>query len=263
MFPLGGASGIGKATVERLSEEGASVAVFDINKEAGESLADQLKAAGGKVVFSQVDVSDKQECLEAVSAFAKQQGGHVNYLVNNAVYFGSKGLTAEKKDWDKSFSVNVQGYANMVQSCHEYMRGIPGRDGKAVVNVASISGHIAQPTRWTYSATKGAILTMTRCMGLDLSPDNIRVNSVSPAWVWTPEVSKAAEGNREKWEPVWGPHHMPRRLSETSEIAAAIAFLLSDDASFITATDLPTDGGYMSMGPEGLGENSKFAGTDY
>ena len=120
-----------------------------------------------------------------------------------------------------------------------------------------------QPNRWTYAATKGAIAVMTKCMALDLSDENIRVNSVSPAWVWSPEVSKAAGGDREKWEPVWGPFHMPRRLCETSEVAAAICFLLSDDASFITATDLPVDGGYMSMGPEGLGENSSFAGTNY
>ena len=89
------------------------------------------------------------------------------------------------------------------------------------------------------------------------------MNSVSPAWVWSPEVAKAADGDRAKWEPIWGPFHMTRRLAETSEIASAIAFLLSDDASFITATDLPTDGGYSAMGAEGLGEHSRFAGSEY
>ena len=260
---LGGASGIGKATVDRLSEEGASVAIFDVNKEAGEAVAAQLSAAGRAVEFCHVDVSKKEDCMSSVNAVAKKHGGTVNYLVNCAAYFGSKGVTAEKEDWDKSFAVNVQGYANMVQSCIEPMKTVPGREGKAVVNIASISGHRAQPVRWTYSATKGAVLAMTRCMALDLSVANIRVNSVSPAWVWSPEVAKAAQGDRAKWEPLWGPFHMTRRLAETSEIAAAICFLLSDDASFITATDLPIDGGYMGMGPETFGEKSSFAGTEY
>ena len=105
-----------------------------------------------------------------------------------------KGLTAEKSDWDRSFGVNVVGYANTVQAAFEYMKSTPG--DKSVVNIASISGHRAQPHRWTYSATKGAILSLTKCMALDLSKHSIRVNSVSPAWVWGPEVSKAAVGGR-------------------------------------------------------------------
>ena len=151
----------------------------------------------------------------------------------------------------------------MVQAVNEPMKKVEGIYGKSIVNIASISAFRAQPVRWTYAATKGAIVIMTKCMALDLSKDDIRVNSVSPAWVWSPEVSKAAGGDRERWEPIWGKFHMPRRLSETSEIASGVCFLLSDDASYITATDLPVDGGYMSMSPEGHGESSSFAGSDY
>ncbi len=224
-------------------------------------MAAELSTKGFDIKFFEVDVSDKDRCLEATKELAGMNNGRIHYLVNCAVYFGSKGLSAGKSDWDKSFSINVVGYANMVQACHEHMRNLPG--DKSVVNIASISGHIAQPNRWTYSATKGAILAVTKCMALDLSKDGVRVNSVSPAWVWSPEVAKAAVGGREKWEPVWGPFHMPRRLAECSEVAAAICFLLSEDASFITGTDLPVDGGYTSMGPEGFGEKSSFAGSDY
>ena len=254
-------TGIGKATVERLASEGASVTCFDINREAGERVAAEFCARKFNVKFFPVDISDKDACLQASNSFASKNGGSIHYLVNCAVYFGSKGLTAGAADWSKSFSVNVTGYANMVQVCHQFMKSTHG--DKSIVNIASISGHRAQPNRWTYAATKGAILSMTKCMALDLSADCIRVNSISPAWVWGPEVSKAAVGGREKWEPLWGPFHMPRRLAECSEVASAICFLLSEDASFITGTDLPVDGGYMSMGPEGLGEHSSFAGTDY
>ena len=247
--------------MERLASEGAIVAVFDINRSAGERVAAELSAKGFNVKYFEVDVSNKERCIEATREIAEMNNGCIHYLVNCAVYFGSKGLTAEKLDWNRSLSVNVVGYANMVQACYEHMSKLQG--DKAMVNIASISGHRAQPNRWTYSATKGAILTMTKCMALDLSKYGIRVNSISPAWVWGPEVSKAAVGGREKWEPIWGQFHMPRRLSECPEIAAAICFLLSEDASFITGTDLPVDGGYLSMGPEGLGQNSSFAGSDY
>ncbi len=131
-----------------------------------------------------------------------------------------------------------------------------------MVNVASISAHIAQPQRWTYNTTKAAIVGLTRCMAMDLSADGIRVNSVSPGWIWTPEVAAAAaDGGRERWEPVWGRFHLLRRLGEAAEVAAAIGFLCSSEASFITGVDLPVDGGYLAMGPEGLGDTSSFAGS--
>ena len=252
-------AGIGLATVDRLATEGATVAIFDINQQEGNKVAMELCDKNLNVTFFPVGVASKASCVAATSSFAVNNEGKIHYLVNCAGYFGSKSLNAEKSDWEKSFSVNVMGYANMVQACHPYMRYVSG--DKSIVNVASISAHRAQPNRWTYAATKGAILSLTKCMALDLSKDNIRVNSVSPAWVWGPEVSKAAVGGREKWESIWGPFHMTRRLAECQEVAASICFLLSDDASFVTGSDVPVDGGYLSMSAEGHGENSSFAGT--
>lgn len=109
----------------------------------------------------------------------------------------------------------------------------------------------------------GAILAMTKCMALDMSKD-VRVNSVSPAWIWSPEVAKAAvDGGREKWEPIWGKFHMLGRIGDTEEVASTIAFLISNDASFITGIDIPVDGGYMAVSPEREGADSKFAGSEY
>ena len=277
------AAGIGKATVERLAIEGATVAIFDINKPAGEKACSDFVSFGLKTYFYEVDVSIRASCLEAAKQFVESNGlDGIHYLVNCAAYLGKKGpLEAGKEDWDKSLGVNVIGYSNMVQACHPYMSKIIG--DKAIVNVSSGSGHRAQRGHMTYSSTKAAIITMTKCMALDLSKDKIRVNSVSPAFVTTPAVQNInlSIGDRKEWDKNFGPEVvsraiqkrrmaresrsllMLRRLTQCSEQAAAICFLLSEDASCITGTDLPVDGGYLAMGPEGLGENTAFAGSDY
>ncbi len=253
----GGASGIGAAVVREFASEGASVAIFDINVQGGQSYAAELNAAGHRASFNNVDVSDASAVAQAVSAVAAAYG-KINYLVNCAVSFTAKGLDVTTPEWERSLGVNVRGTSNMVQACYPHMKAA---GGGAVVNIASISGHIAQPNRWTYNATKGAIITMTKCQALDLAPDNIRVNVVSPGWIWTPEVDKAANNDRAKWEPIWGRYHMLRRLGQPPEVAHAVLFLCSDAASFITAAELPVDGGYLGLGSEGLGETSSFAGT--
>ncbi len=253
----GGASGIGEATAREFANAGAKVALFDINANAGESVAADLCAEGWDVRFVRVDVADASACRAAADSFAAD-AGRLDYLVNSAVSFVSKGLDATPDDWQRSLGVNVQGTANMAQSCHPHIRQ---SGGGAIVNISSISAHVAQPNRWTYNACKGAILSLTRCQALDMAMDKIRVNVVSPGWTWTPEVARAANGDRAAWEPVWGRFSMMRRLGEAREIARAILFLCSDDASFITGAELPVDGGYLGLGSEGLGDQSTFAGT--
>ncbi|MEZ4670904.1 MAG: glucose 1-dehydrogenase [Anaerolineae bacterium] len=253
----GGASGIGKAVAQQFAAEGSAVAIFDINSKAGQSLVDSLHATGLRASFNQVDVSDSAAVQQAVTLVADQYGS-INYVVNSAASFIGKGLDVTTADWEHSLGVNVRGISNTVQACFPHMQTA---GGGAVVNIASISAHVAQPNRWTYNATKGAIITLTKCQALDLAPAHIRVNAVSPGWIWTPEVDKAAQNDRAKWEPVWGRYHMLRRLGQPVEVARAVLFLCSDDASFITAAELPVDGGYMGLGSEGLGDTSSFAGT--
>ncbi len=253
----GSASGIGLATTQEFAAEGAAVVLLDIDRERGEAAALALRDSGSRAMFFQTDVSSPDACALAARS-AVEQFGAIDCVVNSAVNFVSRGLNVTSADWDACLRVNVQGGANMVQACAPAL----GQTGHgAVVNVASISGYIAQPARWTYNATKGAILSLTRCQALDLAEQGIRVNSVSPGWTWTPEVDRAAGGDRAHWEPIWGKFHMLRRCAEPREVARAILFLCSLDASFITATDLPVDGGYLGMGPEGLGETSQFASS--
>jgi NAD(P)-dependent dehydrogenase (short-subunit alcohol dehydrogenase family) len=253
----GGSVGIGRAVVEELCKEGARVAFTGIEKDLCESAQQELTATGYDVLGMCGDMSDEAFCRQAVGN-AVARWGNLNCLVNNAFSFTAKWADATVDDWHRVFDVGPIAFARMATEARSHMRSA---GGGAIVNVSSISAFIAQPKRWTYNAAKGAVNTLTKCMAMDLAPYGIRVNSVSPGWIWTREVLKAAGGDRDRWDPVWGQFHMLERCGEPVEVAAAILFLLSDDASFITGTDLAVDGGYQSMGAEGLGKSSAFAGS--
>jgi NAD(P)-dependent dehydrogenase (short-subunit alcohol dehydrogenase family) len=255
----GGSNGIGRSVVEEFCKEGAKV-VFSGISDAGKTTEKEMKANGWDVLFCQGNMADEAFCKSVVDQTVAKYG-KINYLFNNAFSFTAKGMDATREDWEHVFMVGPVGYATMVQYCVPHMKK---QGGGAVVNMSSISAFVAQVNRWTYNAAKGAVNTMTKCMALDLAKDNIRVNSVSPGWIWTREVFKAADldgGGREKWDPIWGEYHMLGRCGESIECAGPTLFLFSDDASFITGTDLPIDAGYQSMGPEGLGKTAAFAGS--
>lgn len=256
----GGSYGIGRAITEELCREGAVVAYTGIEPEGADSET-EMKAAGYDVTFIQGDHSEEAFCRE-VSDRAVAKYGKLNYLVNNAFSFNAAGLNATTGDWERSLFVGPVGYARMAQAVAEPLKAA---GGGAICNISSISANIAQPHRWTYNASKGAVAQLTRCQALDMSAYGIRVNSISPGWTWTREVIKAAAaagGGVEKWGPIWGKYGMLGRCADPREMAGPVLFLLSDDASFITGTDLPVDAGYNAMGPEGLGESSSFAGSD-
>ncbi len=253
----GGSTGIGRAIMEALCAHGVKVTFSGIS-EGGVQTEKELRQQGFKVQFVQGDMAEESFCQELTAAAAKKWG-KIDILVNNAFSFIAKGPDATRDDWLRMMTVGPIGYATMAQCVLASMKQ---QGGGAIVNLSSISAHIAQPNRWTYNGAKGAVNQLTRCMALDLAPYKIRVNTVSPGWIWTREVDKAAQGDRKKWGPIWGKFHMLRRLGEVEEVAAPVVFLCSDAASFITAAELMVDGGYIGLGSEGLGESSSFAGSD-
>jgi NAD(P)-dependent dehydrogenase (short-subunit alcohol dehydrogenase family) len=254
----GGSRGIGKAIVERLLEEDVKVLFCGRNEKVGQETLGEFKAKyGDKVAFISADMEEKDTPTK-LFAKAKSLYGDPDFLVNNAFPFTAKALDATYDDWVHTFMAGPAAYARMIA---EFVQSRQKKEG-SIVCISSISGHIAQPLRWTYNAAKGAVKQLIRCAALDLAP-YIRVNCISPAWVKTDEVLKATpKRNWESTPQAWNEYHMLQRLQEPSEIAAAVAFLLSDDACVVTGHDLFADSGYLAMGPEGLGKTANYAGSE-
>ena len=243
----GGGQGIGRATCELFAEEGAAVVIAERQSDTGQATSAAINRKGGTARFIQTDVTDEDGIRRMVTETVNTLG-RVNVLVNNAAVFVLKGIEATPADWRQVLDVNVMGPALVVRHVVPEMRKA---GGGAIVNLGSISSFIAQPGFLTYNASKGAIANMTRCMALDLAGDNIRVNAVCPGTVWTPIVERLTKERgldraAADSHPDFGATHMIKRLAEPREVAYAILFLASDEASFITAENLMVDGGYVA-----------------
>lgn len=243
----GGGAGIGRATCELFAEEGAAVAIAERDANAGRETAEQITRKGGRALFVPTDVSDETSIqwmvAEVVKAF-----GRINVLVNNAAVFVLRGIEATPQEWRQILDVNVMGPALVSKHVVPHLRQA---GGGAIVNLASISSFVAQPQFVTYNATKAAIPAITRCMAMDLATDKIRVNAVAPGVVWTQIVERLTrEAGMDRTaadqHPDWGGAQLLKRIAQPREIAAAILFLASDEASFVTGTTLMVDGGYTA-----------------
>jgi NAD(P)-dependent dehydrogenase (short-subunit alcohol dehydrogenase family) len=241
----GAASGIGRATALRFCEEGASVAIFDRDSRRGEEVLQQIRKRGQSAVFFPVDVAIETQVKEAIGkTIAEFAGLHI--LVNNAAAFVFGSHDVAEAEWDKALSVNVKGAA----FCAKYAAGAMIRaGGGAVVKVNSISGFIAQERSLPYNTSKAALLGLNRCLAMDLARHKIRVNAVAPGCIDTPQLRADAERAGMTYEQnlaLEGPLHLLNRFGTSEEVANAILFLASDEASFITGTCLMVDGGYTA-----------------
>ncbi len=240
----GAATGIGGATADAFSAEGACVVLTDVNKSDLNARADRLNADGGRCIAVVADVSRpadaERTAAEAVAAF-----GGVDYLVASAGIqtYGSV-VSTDEDTWDRTLAVNAKGVYLAAKYCIPEMAK---RGGGAVVTVASVQGLFSQPNVAAYAASKGAVIAMTRTMAIDHAGDNIRANSICPGSIETPLLRFAAEQMQPE-DPAgaikdWGGLHVLGRVGQPEEMAQVALFLCSDASSFVTGAAIVADGG--------------------
>ncbi|TMU50643.1 SDR family NAD(P)-dependent oxidoreductase [Flagellimonas algicola] len=242
----GGGSGIGKAISKTLAEYGAFVNILELSLESAIKTVDEIRSQGGKAEAHQCDVSNQSEVAKLVHSIA--QSNTIDILINNAgiAHVGNIEETTEN-DLDNLYKVNIKGVYNCIHSCIKHMK----KKGGVVINMASIASNVAVADRFAYSMTKGAVLTMTYSVAKDYLEYGIRCNSISPARIHTPFVDEFLKKNYpdnvdemfeklSKTQPIG-------RMGSPEEVANLALYLCSDEASFITGTDFPIDGGFIKL----------------
>ncbi|SFB68431.1 NAD(P)-dependent dehydrogenase, short-chain alcohol dehydrogenase family [Halobiforma haloterrestris] len=241
----GAASGIGRATAERCAEEGARVVVTDIDSDGGEEVADAIEAGGGEAVFYDLDVTDADQFHAVVEEVAESYG--LDVLVNNAGT-GHPGASLENVDdsiRDFVIDVNVKGVWN---GCHAALPHMKEQGHGSIVNVGSLASILGLPKQAAYSMTKGAVLNLTRAVAAEAGPYGVRANTVCPGFTDTQLLEQylAQRDDPEKAREEMAAEYPLKRLAEPEEIADAILFLASEEASFVSGHGLVVDGGFST-----------------
>ncbi|SFR33813.1 NAD(P)-dependent dehydrogenase, short-chain alcohol dehydrogenase family [Halogeometricum rufum] len=240
----GAGSGIGRATALRFAEAGATVAVADLDEEGGEETVRLVSEAGGEAEFFAVDVSDEESVKALVDDVVSTFGG-LDVAFNNAGIEGTPGPITDQsfEDWKRVVDVNLGGV--FLCTKHE-IPALRERGGGAIVNTASIAGLVGAADLSPYYASKHGVVGLTKSVAVEVADDGIRVNAVCPGVVDTPMVSRFTGGDDAAMEGIVAPQAM-KRAADPSEIAAAVVWLCSDEASFVTGVPMPVDGGYVAQ----------------
>jgi len=239
----GAASGMGQSEATIFAREGAKVVVADILEAEGKQVADKIAAGGGQARFVRLDVTSEAEWDAAVKA-AVGAFGKLDVLVNNAGISGTYDTDMlSSAAWDKVMAVNAKGVFLGMKAAIPLMKKA---GGGAIVNISSISGFVGQDgVHMAYNASKGAVRIMTKTAAVQLAGDGIRVNSVHPGFMPPMRTSKTSA------DPTWRAKMLGavpmKREGRVEEVAHAVLFLASDEASYITGTELVVDGGYLAV----------------
>lgn len=238
----GAGSGIGYAIAQRFADEGAHVAIAEVNPETGEAAAAALRGDGYVASFYPTDVTNRASVQAMVEATLRDHG-RIDILVNNAgIAIIGPSETFSEQDWRTSIEVMQTGVFFCSQAIGQVM--IRQKAGN-IVNVSSINGFAAFPERLAYCAAKAAVIMMTKVLAIEWAEHNIRVNAVAPGVTKTPLVAKVIASGIVR-EEMYTNRTPMRRLARPEEIARAVLYLASDDSSFVTGEVLTVDGGWTA-----------------
>ncbi|MFB4164718.1 SDR family NAD(P)-dependent oxidoreductase [Alteribacillus sp. JSM 102045] len=239
----GAASGIGKAAAIRMAEEGASVLLCDINTKEGELTAEHIQENGGTALFMETDVTDEDSVQQSIQ-YAYKQWGAINILFNNAGVGGHEKKLHEvaAEEWDQVINTNLKGVFLGIKYVVPYML----EKGKGtIINTSSVLGFKGKKRTGPYNAAKGGLVTLTKNSALEYGRYGIRVNSIGPGVIDTPIVDEWRKDEK-KWQIISSANALGR-IGKPEEVAEAVLFLASDEASFITGETLMVDGGGLTF----------------
>lgn len=241
----GAASGLGREVAKLLSHEGASVVVVDLNAEGAQSVAGEITSGGGRAVAQVTDVTDEAQVEAALERCVSEWGG-LDYVVNNAGVQLEKPLhETSNTDYDWVFDVNVRA---VFWGCKHGVERMRESGGGTIVNTASALSLVADPFLPIYTASKHAVLGLTRAVGVAYAGDSIRCNCVCPGDMQTPMIEKywQATGHPEQARQEMEAVYPAGKIGQPSEVARAVLFLASDEASFVNGAFMQVDGGLLS-----------------